>query len=287
MKKKVLIFGKDGQLGFDLTRVFGSDYEVKGLNRQDVDITNAPEVSGIIEKEKPDYILNATAYNKVEAAETEEQLATAINGWAVGNMAKAAKAVGAVFVHVSTDYVFDGSKEFFIEDDMPNPLNAYGRSKLAGEALVKSIAQKYYLVRTSSVFGAKEGKQKKNFVDSIIEKARAGQTLKVVNDQIMCPTYSYDLAVKIKELIEKPAPFGLYHITNQGSCSWYEFAEKILELMNTTAIVEPISTEQSGTKVNRPKRSVLKNSALGHIGLPPMPQWQDALGRYLAEKYSS
>lgn len=307
MQKKVLIFGKDGQLGYDLTRVFdrhyvidsrssaevsqsgtkaeGVDYYLAALNRADIDITNSAAVCEVIKQQQPNIIINATAYNKVEAAEAEEQLATAINGEAVGSMAKAAKEVGAVFVHVSTDYVFDGSKDLFTEDDVPNPLNAYGRSKLAGEELVKAISSAYYLVRTSSVFGAKEGNQKKNFVDKMIDLAKAGQTIKVVRDQVMSPTYSFDLALKIKELLEKSALFGIYHITNQGSCSWYEFAEKALELMNINAALVPISTEESGTKVNRPKKSVLKNLALAQIGISPMPPWQDALERYLKEKY--
>lgn len=307
MQKKVLIFGKDGQLGYDLTRVFdrhyvidsrssaevsqsgtkaeGVDYYLTALNKDDMDITNAAAVSDVIKKQQPNIVINAAAYNKVEAAEAEEQLATAINGEAAGSMAKAAKEVGAIFVHVSTDYIFDGSKDLFTEDDVPNPLNAYGRSKLAGEELVKSMPSAYYLIRTSSVFGVKEGKQKKNFVDKIIELAKAGQTIKVVSGQTMSPTYSYDLALKIKELLEKPAPFGIYHITNQGSCSWYEFAEKILELMNIQASLKPITTAQSGSKIARPKISVLKNLALEKIGISPMSPWQDALERYLKEKY--
>jgi dTDP-4-dehydrorhamnose reductase len=283
--KKVLLFGKDGQLGNDLVRVFRADYNLLALNRADLDITNADNLYNSMQTKKPDIVINATAYNKVEAAEVEQELAFLINGQAPGNMAKAAKETGAIFVHVSTDYVFDGSKEFFTEEDPPNPLNAYGASKLAGEELVKSSGAKFYLIRTSSVFGVKEGNQKKNFVDSMIERARAGQRLRVVNDQIMCPTYSYDLAVKIKELIEKPAAYGVYHITNQGSCSWYDFTKKILELMDIGASVEPITTEQSGTKAARPKRSVLKNLALEKIGLPPMPIWEDALKRYLVDKY--
>jgi len=283
--KKVLIFGKDGQLGYDLTRVLGQDYHQVALNREVLDVTDAYEVNEVIQKEKPDFAINATAYNKVEAAEQEKELALAVNKTAVGYMAKAAKKVNAIFVHVSTDYIFDGQKEFFTEDDIPKPLNVYGSSKLAGEELVKGISSKYYLIRTSSVFGGKGGKQKKNFVDIMISKAQAGETLKVVDDQIMSPTYSYDLAGKIRELIEKSAPFGIYHITNQGSCSWYEFAVKILELMDLKAEVIPISTQASGAKVNRPKNSILKNLALEKQGFAPMPLWQDALERYLKEKY--
>ena len=284
--KKILIFGKDGQLGNDLIRVFGQGYEQVALNRERVDVANTGTVSQVIEKEKPDFVVNATAYNKVEAAEQEKDLAFAINGEAVGKLAKAAKATEAVFVHVSTDYIFDGSKDFFVENDAPHPLNAYGSSKLAGENAVRKISEKYYLVRTSSVFGAKEGNQKKNFVDKMIALAKAGQILKVVDDQIMSPTYSYDLASKIKELIEMPAPFGIYHITNSGSCSWFEFASKALELMGINAKIQAIDTASSGSKVKRPSKSILKNQALVEIGLPPMPPWEDALKRYLQEKYN-
>lgn len=283
--EKVLIFGSEGQLGYDLTRVFNQGYNVVALSHKDADVTDHEAVSAIVEREKPDFVINATAYNKVEAAETEKDKAFSINKEAVGNMAKAAEAVGAVFVHVSSDYVFDGSKDFYTEDDIPKPLNSYGLSKLGGEELVKASSANYYLIRTSSVFGAKESGQKKNFVVQMVTKAREGQQLRVVSDQIMSPTFSYDLAVKIKELIEKPAPFGLYHITNQGSCSWYEFTVKILELMNLKAEIAPISAEESGTKVNRPKKSVLKNLRLEKEGLTVMSTWQDALQRYLKEKY--
>lgn len=285
MGKPVIIFGADGQLGFDLSRVLVANYSLTGFNRAQADITDYGLIAEIINQKKPAIVINATAYNKVEAAEQEKDLAFEVNAEAVGHLASIAKQSGAVLIHVSSDYVFAGDKDFFIETDEPQPLNVYGQSKLAGEEKVKSLAGNYYLIRTSSVFGTNEGKQKMNFVDQIVAKARQGQVMRIVNDQIMSPTFSYDLAVKIKQLLEKPAPFGIYHITNQGSCSWYEFAKKILELMNIQAEVVAISTGQSGTKVNRPKTSILKNAALEKLGLAPMPPWQDALRRYLKEKY--
>lgn len=285
MKKKVIIFGKGGQLGFDLLRIFKNEYIVLGFDRTQVDVTHAEAVSQIIQREKPGFVINATAYNKVEQAEAEKELAFSINARAVENLARASESIGAVFVHVSTDYVFDGTKEFFTEEDEPKPLGAYGQSKLEGERLAQNISSKLYLIRTSAVFGVKEGSQKKNFVDIIISKAKEGQEIKIVNDQITSPTYSLDLAAKIKELLEKPAPFGTYHIANSGSCSWYELGKKALEIMNLSAIIIPIITEQSGAKVTRPKKSVLKNGGLIREGFVAMPAWQDALGRYLQEKY--
>ncbi len=285
MKKKILIFGSEGQLGHDLAAVLAADYQVKAFSRVQADITDFNSVFKIITREKPEFVINAAAYNKVEAAETQSDLAFTINASAVGNMASAAANAGGVFVHVSSDYVFAGNKALFTEADEPNPLSAYGQSKLKGEKLIQSSQVNYYLIRTSSVFGIQAGKQKMNFVDTIIARAKEDKALKVVDDQIMSPTYSFDLAGKIKELIEKPAPFGIYHVSNQGSCSWYEFAQKILELMSINAPITPISTEESGTKVNRPKKSILKNLALEKEGFAPMPTWQDALSRYLKEKY--
>ncbi len=284
--KKVLILGSEGQLGFDSAQLFKNEYLVAQYNHREADITNWQNLNSIVSLEKPDFIINATAYNKVEVAETDSDTAFAVNAKGVENLVNVSKAVGAILVHVSTDYVFDGSKDFFVENDIPHPLNVYGKSKLDGEKYVQESGLNYYLIRTSSVFGAKPSSQKQNFVDKMISLAKAGQTLKVVDDQIMSPTYSLDLAFKIKELIAKPAPFGLYHITNQGSCSWYELAKKSLEIMQINATIEPINSKDSGSKVNRPKRSVLKNLALEQVGIKPMPLWQDALLRYLKEKYN-
>ncbi len=283
-KKKVLVFG-NGQLGYDLIRVLKNDFEVVALDRQAVDVTDKQAVISAVKQANPVFVINATAYNKVEQAESERDLAFQINSQAVCNLGEAAKLVDAIFVHVSTDYVFDGSRDFFKESDEPNPLNAYGASKLEGESKLKDIGGKFYLIRTSSVFGVKQSGQKMNFVDKIISLAKEGKPLKVVADQIMSPTYSLDLANKIKEIMEKLPAFGIYHITNQGSCSWYEFAKEILENMGLKANLDKITAAESGSKVIRPKISVLKNTALLSAGINLLPSWQDAVGRYLKEKY--
>jgi len=283
-KKKVLVFG-NGQLGYDLIRVLKNDFEVVALDRQAVDVTDKQAVISAVKQANPVFVINATAYNKVEQAESERDLAFQINSQAVCNLGEAAKLVDAIFVHVSTDYVFDGSRDFFKESDEPNPLNAYGASKLEGESKLKDIGGKFYLIRTSSVFGVKQSGQKMNFVDKIISLAKEGKPLKVVADQIMSPTYSLDLANKIKEIMEKLPAFGIYHITNQGSCSWYEFAKEILENMGLKANLDKITAAERGSKVIRPKISVLKNTALLSAGINLLPSWQDAVGRYLKEKY--
>ncbi len=285
-EKKALIFGRNGQLGFDLCRTFEAGYKVLGFDHKSADVTNAGKVNEIIQAEKPDIIINATAYNKVDLADGEINQALSVNALAPFILAKASAQAGALFVHVSSDYVFDGQKKYYEEIDAPNPVNAYGVSKLCGEQLVKIAAPRYFIVRTSSLFGVKESGQKMNFVDKIASMAKAGQELKVINDQIMSPTYSFDLAGKIKELIEKHPPFGIYHITNEGSCSWFELAEKILGIMSLKNQVLPVTADSFNSKAKRPKMSVLKNSALQKALISPMPTWQDALKRYLLEKYN-
>jgi dTDP-4-dehydrorhamnose reductase len=281
MKKKILIFGGDGQLGYDLKRVLEPDFRVVSLNRQALDITDGDSVEKLITKEKPAFVINAAAYNKVDEAERDIQQAFEVNAFAVFFMAKASERAGAVFIHFSTDYVFGGDKEFFKEDDLPKPLNIYGESKLSGERLVEVAAEKYFIIRTSSVFGVKQSGQKANFVDKIISLAKEGKPLKVADDQIMSPTYSLDLAAKVGEVIKNPPAFGIYHVTNSGSCSWYGFAVEILRLMDIKIPLTAVKTEELVGKAKRPKTSVLKTSAL--IG--DMPSWQDGLKRYLKEKY--
>ena len=283
--KKVLIFGKDGQLGNDLVKVFKQDYLVASLGRQDLDIANAKLTEEFIIKEQPYCVLNAAAYNKVEAAETETEEAFKVNALAVYNLAKASKKAGAIFFHFSTDYVFDGLKDSFSETDIPNPLNVYGLSKLAGEQLVKIAAPSFYIVRTCALFGAKQGGQKMNFVDSIVAKAKAGEALNVVNNLFTSPTYSLDLAQKTKELLEAQPAFGIYHLSSSGSCSWYEFALEILKQAGIKARVVPVEADFSTSFAKRPKFGILKNSRLIEAGLSPMPDWRDSLKKYLAEKY--
>jgi dTDP-4-dehydrorhamnose reductase len=285
MKKKVLIFGPNGQLGSDLCRVFKKNWEVFSVSHAEADVTREPEVINAVTKILPDVVINATAYNKVEQAEVEVSEAFALNAFACYYMAKVTAKIAAKFVHISTDYVFDGTKSSFDETDRPCPLNVYGLSKLTGERLVKYASPQFYIVRTSTLFGLKRATQKTNFIDRMAELAAKGETLKVVDNLIMSPTYSADLAEKIKQLIEKPAPFGIYHITNSGSCSWHELAKKTLELLHVKADLRAIKFTEE--KIKRPKFSVLQDTKLTNAGMAAMPPWQDALQRYLKEKYSN
>ena len=281
MHKKILLIGSTGQLGSALFNILAADYNVTGLTSKELDIADARAVQMVIQQAKPDYIINAAAFNKVNEAENDPQKAFAVNAFGPYYLAVAAKQHGAIFVHVSTDYVFDGTQGFFSEKDAPHPLNVYGASKYSGEQLVEIASGSHYIIRTSALFGPSTGSQKINFVDRIVNSAKAGENLTVVSDQYTSPTYAPDLALKIKELLEKKAPYGLYHITNSGSCSWYEFAEKIVDISGLPTTLIPQVTGNAPQQVRRPAKSILENSFLKKNALGLLPPWEDAVTRYV------
>ena len=278
--KKMIIFGGEGQLGSDMTGIISS-YKIISLGHKDVDITDFENVKNIINKHKPSVVINCAAYNKVEDAENNIVVAYNVNAFGPYYIARASKEVGATCVHISTDYVFDGSKESFNEKDCPHPINVYGASKLAGEELVRIGNPEHYIVRTSALFGKAVGGSKGNFVTLMIRLSKDKKEIRVVNDQITVPTFTEDLAIKILELVDKKAPYGVYHITNQGQASWCDFARKIFNLAGISAEIKAISTKESGTKVRRSQKSVLKNEKLIKLGIKLLSPWQDALKRYL------
>ncbi len=283
MKKKILIVGSTGMLAFDLMRVLEKDYEVIGASRADFNVIDYAKAENFIKINKPDVVVNTAAYHKTEECELNPEQSFAVNAIGAFNISKAAAACGAKIIFISTDYVFDGLKEFFIESDMPNPLNVYGASKLAGENLTKIANDNYYVIRTSWLFGIHQSSKGHNFVTLMLEKAESGETIKVVNDQFGSPTYTRDLAVKIKELIDKNAPAGIYHITNSGSCSWHEFAKKIFELSNLKPNFEPINSKDRPSKIKRPKYSVLISENLKNQGIDNLRPWPEALGDFMLE----
>lgn len=278
---KILVTGAKGMLAQEIAKVF-SDEELLLLSREELDVTDEGAVTKTIKKESPDVIINCAAYTNVEKAEEERIKTMKLNGEAVGNLARAASQADAIFVHFSTDYVFDGrKKEGYKEDDAPeNPVNFYGISKLEGERLILNVAQykarekslKYYLIRTSWVFGAGG----KNFVKTITSLSRRLPELRVVDDQIGKPTYAPDLAEAVKALIKKKYPFGIYHLINEGAVTRYDYARKIAELFGLRAAVKPQSTKDSGIKVRRPQYSILLNTKF-----PFLRPWQEALQEYL------
>lgn len=281
---KELIIGSNGQLAFDLIRVLKNNHEVIEVTHQDVDVCDCTGVGQLIGKYKPDTVINTAAYHKVEDCETNPEKSFQVNAIGAFNVAQAAAAVGARSVFISTDYVFDGGKETFFEDDIPNPLNVYGASKLAGEILTRIGNPAYYIVRTSWLFGIHQSGKGHNFVSLMLEKARSGEPVKVVDDQFGSPTYTYDLARKIKEFIDRNAPSGIYHITNSGFCSWYEFAREIFNLSGIKVDIVPVSSSEFSSRVRRPQYSVLLSKNLDKVGIGQLRDWQIALTHYLKEK---
>jgi dTDP-4-dehydrorhamnose reductase len=279
---RALVAGAEGQLGQALVRLLGDRLAWAG-GRGALDVRDAASVSRVVEAARPDVVINATAYNKVDAAQTEPAEALAVNAEAPLHLARAARAAGALIVHVSTDYVFDGRRaEPYREEDPPNPLGAYGVSKLAGEMLVAGAAPDHLIVRTSGVFAAGGSKAKGgSFVERILARARSGQPLRVVADQTFSPTYAPDLAAGLLALLEARVR-GLVHLTNQGACTWHEMAVAALELAGVRVPVEAIRAEELGAAAPRPAYSVLDNARCRALGLPPLRHWRDALREMLA-----
>ncbi|VVB96461.1 RmlD substrate binding domain protein [uncultured archaeon] len=263
-KIKTMIFGAGGMLGTELCAVFPDAVK---LTHSDIDITDKKKVMESIARVKPDVVINAAAYTAVDDCEDNRELAFDINGKAPGHIAEGCNITGAKLVHYSTDYVFDGSINEYMESDIPNPINVYGKSKLLGENNIIAKMDDYRIIRTSWLFGA----HGRNFVDTMLDMSSRMDKVKVVNDQFGKPTYAFDLARKTVE-IAGFAP-GIYHITNEGVCSWYEFASAII------GNAVPCTSEEFIRKARRPKYSVLVNSKT-----TPMRHWKDALAEYLNKR---
>jgi dTDP-4-dehydrorhamnose reductase len=261
---KTLILGAGGMLGTDLRKAFP---DAMALTHRDVDITDREQVLRVIKERMPEAVINAAAYTNVDGCEDEQELAYSVNGKAPGYIAEACAATGAKLVHYSTDYVFDGTKNEYLESDAANPVNVYGKSKLMGEQHIARATGDYRIIRTSWLFG----RHGKNFVDTMLTLSKQLDKVKVVNDQVGKPTYTVDLAKKTGEVLGMPQ--GIYHITNDGVCSWYEFASAIIP--NTV----PCTSEEFPRKAKRPKFSVLVNTKTA-----PMRHWREALADYLSSK---
>jgi len=279
---KALVVGSAGQLGRELVAQLGRECAWAG-DLAEIDATDAVAVAALVKRVAPSVVFNATAWNRVDAAETEVPAAFAINALAPRWLAAAAAEVQALLVHVSTDYVFDGcSRRPYREEDLPHPLSVYGASKLAGETLVAATAVEQLVVRTSGVIGRGGSAQKGgSFVDRIVAQARAGQPLRVVADQVFAPTVASDLATAAIALARSPAR-GLVHVTSAGSCSWHELAVASLEAAGIEASVERIALADLRLPARRPLYSVLDCSRYLGLGLPAPRHWRDALAECLA-----
>lgn len=282
---KILILGAKGNLGGEMQKVF-SGYKVVAWDKDEVDITDKELIEKKIGDLKPNVIINTAAYNAVDKCETDDEafvLAKKLNGEAVGYIADAAIKAESLLVHYSTDYVFNGQNQAgYKEEDKPEPINKYAQSKLMGEREIISRSNqglKYYLIRTSKLFGPPGSSQasKPSFFDLMLNLAKEKSKLTIVDEEFSCFTYTSDLAEKTKKIIEEEVGCGIYHITNAFPCTWYEAALELFKIAKIDIITEPVSGESFSRPAKRPKYSVLLNTKL-----EPLRDWRDALREYIS-----
>lgn len=279
---RILVIGADGQLGSDLVSVFSrAGHEVEPSVMDDLDITDREAVARRITASKPHVTVNTAAYTHVDRCESMDEEAFRVNALAVRWLAEACRATKSALVQFSTDYVFDGAKrQPYVEDDPPNPLSAYAISKLAGECYARYTEQ-HFIVRISGLYGRVPSKIKGyNFVEKMLQLADERPSLSVVHDEVLTPTFALDVARNLAVLIPTGA-YGTYHMTNNGQCSWYEFAQEILRLAGKTTPIVPIVAASWDSPARRPPYSVLENRNLARMGLDQMQHWRQALAEYM------
>lgn len=274
---KALVTGAKGQLGTDVVlQLQEKGFEVFGFGRQELDITNQEQVNNVLVSIQPDVVIHTAAYTKVDQAEEEPDQAFLVNAIGTRNVAVAAANVDAKLVYVSTDYVFDGTATEPIDEFHPtNPINVYGKTKLAGEQFVRDFHSKFFIVRTSWVYGAHGN----NFVKTMLRLAEEGKEIRVVDDQIGSPTYTVDLAERIIDLIQTDK-YEVYHISNSGQCSWYEFAKEIFQVAGFDVKVNPCTTNEFLRLAPRPVYSVFEHQSLRMNSFSKMKDWKTALIDY-------
>lgn len=273
--KKVLVIGADGMLGMELFQSLKDKFQSFGTTINELDITDYTHTIQTIQKINPRVVVNVAAFTFVDQCEQEKKKAFLVNAEGAKNIALGCRKVNAQCIYLSTDYVFDGKKnEPYSEDDLPNPISVYGQSKLQGEKYVQEILDDYLIIRSSWLFG-KEGS---NFVKTVMKLSRETKELGMVNDQKGSPTYTKDLSQAIALLIAQDVR-GIFHVTNSGSCTWFEFAQKVLDLIGSPMKLIPISSNQCGRPAQRPRYSVLGCEKLKNRTGFIMPPWGDALAR--------
>jgi dTDP-4-dehydrorhamnose reductase len=289
---KVLLIGAKGQLGTDLNRVFreAGDTVFPYVHAQ-LDVCSEAQVGEVLNETRPDLVLNTAAYHRVEECEKRSDLAFQVNGTAPMQLAIACQKAGATLVHFSTDYVFGGYAKNtpYDETDRPAPLNVYGASKVLGEYLIPDYTDRYFVLRVCGLYGTAGSSGKGgNFVETMLKKGMAGESIRVVDDQVLTPTYTVDLAEAVRKLVVT-GKYGLYHLSSEGECSWYEFTRHIFESAGIQANLSPVKSSEFNSPVKRPSYSVLGKAKARALGVP-LPSWKDALPRYLkqrAEKLSA
>jgi dTDP-4-dehydrorhamnose reductase len=281
---RTLLIGADGQLGQELRQVY-ADHDLVPVTHADLEITDWKHAEELLDRNVPDLILNTAAYHRVDECEEFPARAYEVNALAVRHLAQWSKAHQAVLLHFSTDYVFDGClRRPYSEADLPEPLSAYAVSKLAGEYFIRAIHDRHFIIRTCGLYGIAGSSGKGgNFVETMLRLAVEGKEIRVVNDQVLTPTSAKELARKVRQLVETRA-YGLYHITNNGACSWYEFAAGIFEMAGLTPRLQPTTSAAFGARADRPAYSVLDNANLRSLGLDDLRHWRDALNEYLEDR---
>ena len=288
---KVAVIGANGQLGSDLCRVLPAQgIEIAPLTHGDLDVSDAAQADRVLESIRPDVVISTAAFHKVEECEKQPAQSFAVNAIGPRNLALTCHRLDALLVHFSTDYVFDGTQQRpYSETDLPGPLNVYAVSKLAGECMVPFNCRRYFVIRTCGLYGiAGSAGKGGNFVETMLKKAAERAPIRVVNDQVLTPTFTGDLAEVVSQIIRpevcgRAGAYGLYHVTAEGQCSWYEFARKIFELEKLAVDLGPIGTAEFYSPVQRPAYSVLSKQKLNRLGLA-MPRWEEGLARYLAAR---
>ncbi|MCM1120667.1 MAG: dTDP-4-dehydrorhamnose reductase [bacterium] len=275
---KILVTGVKGQLGYDVVNELEKrGIEAVGVDIEEMDITDGGSVDHVIRRESPDAVIHCAAYTAVDAAEENEALCRRVNADGTRNIAQVCKALDIKMIYISTDYVFSGQGERPWEpEDERAPQSVYGQTKYEGELAVQELLKKYFIVRIAWVFGVNG----KNFVKTMLKLSENHDTITVVNDQFGSPTYTYDLARLLVDMVltEK---YGIYHATNEGDCSWYDFACAIFEEAGIPMTVKPVSTAEYGAKASRPANSRMSKEKLTDNGFERLPAWQDALRRYM------
>lgn len=281
----IVILGASGQLGSELAGILSKDWTVKAYTHQNVEITDTSAVERLIGSERPFAVINCAAYNQVEGAESDPVAAFAINGIAPESLARACRRFDSLLVHFSSDYVFDGELgRPYTEEDVPAPLNVYGRSKLAGEEAIRLLHPRHLIFRVTGLYGRhRSPRGKPNFVESIIAKAKVASTLSVHSDLVCTPTSARQAAISVSQTLEREA-IGTFHLTNSGSCSWFEFANEIVRQSSLPCEIVPVPHSSGGGLALRPQYTAMSNAKLHAAGVRPLPAWQAAVSEYLRSR---
>ncbi|MGI1658559.1 MAG: dTDP-4-dehydrorhamnose reductase [Desulfitobacterium sp.] len=280
---KVLVTGVKGKLGYDVMQELqGRNMECLGISRDDADITDFDATAQVITSYRPDAVIHCAAYTAVDKAEDNREICELVNEKGTDNIARLCKSMGAKMIYISTDYVFPGTGDKpYNVDDATGPLGVYGETKLSGEHVVKEHIDKYFIVRISWVFGIHGN----DFIKTMLKLAETRQEVGVVADQVGSPTYTADLAPLLCDMVVTES-YGVYHVTNEGMCSWAELAEEAFRAANLNTKVNHISTEDYPTRATRPKNSRLSKKSLDIAGFSRLPEWRDAVRRYIQKLYA-